>query len=520
MRTKTPSFVAEFPLWTNAPAERELAIRLDAARNIYNAALGESLRRLDLMRESLAWQRARALPKGAPRSTERKVRAVAFKLAETYFGFTYPAIQKHGETCRDACWIGDHLGSHDMQTVALRAFRAVQQYAFGERGRPRFKGKNRLHSVEGKADAVIRYRAEPVPAVHYTGLVLPLLLDPHDRDHWQADALARRVKYVRIVRRDIRGRTRWHAQLILEGLPPRKDRHVVGQGDVGLDIGPSSIAIVGAEDAALVQFCPTIVQPWHELRRIERAMDRSRRAANPQAFNADGTLKHGVSLKNRSRRYQKLALKRREHERRLAAERKRAHGELANTILKQGATIHTERLSYRSFQRNFGRSVKVRAPGMLIDILTRKAASAGGSVIAINTRKTALSQFDHLTGEYVKKPLSQRLHIFGDGRTEPVQRDLYSAFLARHCDEDHLDIRQIQIAWPAAEPLLRRAMSRSCQSANGTGLACLNGSNAVRADRASQRDGRTSEAAEAYPRTNSARIAESLAHGPLRTPWL
>jgi hypothetical protein len=57
-RSKTPSFVAEFPLQTTPADESALSIRLDAARNIYNASLGESLRRLDLMRESLDWQRA------------------------------------------------------------------------------------------------------------------------------------------------------------------------------------------------------------------------------------------------------------------------------------------------------------------------------------------------------------------------------------------------------------------------------------------------------------------------------
>src|SRR5580693_6811044 len=92
--------------------------------------------------------------------------------------------------------IGDHLGSHDTQTTSLRAFRAAEQYGFGKRGRPRFKSLSRLNSIEGKADAVIRYRAEPVPAVHYSGLVLPLMLDPKDKRDWQREALAARTKYV------------------------------------------------------------------------------------------------------------------------------------------------------------------------------------------------------------------------------------------------------------------------------------------------------------------------------------
>ena len=38
--------------------------------------------------------------------------------------------------------------------------------------------------------------------------------------------------------------------------------------------------------------------------------------------------------------------------RRLAAERKRAHGELVNPILEQRSTIKTEQLSYTSFPKN------------------------------------------------------------------------------------------------------------------------------------------------------------------------
>jgi putative transposase len=40
MRKKTPSFIAEFPLSATPADERALSIRLDAARQIYNACFG------------------------------------------------------------------------------------------------------------------------------------------------------------------------------------------------------------------------------------------------------------------------------------------------------------------------------------------------------------------------------------------------------------------------------------------------------------------------------------------------
>jgi putative transposase len=507
MRIKTPSFIAEFPLITTAADERTLEIRLNASRNLYNACLDESLRRLRLMRESRDWKRAREMAKG-------KERTAIFKDVTARFNFNSASVQRFAETCRDACWIRDHLGSHDTQTTSLRAFRAVQMYAFGKRGKPRFKGFNRLHSIEGNADAVIRYRAEPLPAVHWSGLVLPLRLDLKDKRGWQAEVMEARTKYVRVIRSEIKGRTRWFCQLVQEGTAPLLRKTT--DGITGLDIGPSTIASVSASNATLEGFCPTVTEPWKATRRLQRAMDRSRRATNPNNFNPNGTAKRGKHRWVRSERYKRVQRKRFETERRLAAERKRSHGELANRLLAQGTTIKTEALSYRSFQKNFGRSVKVRAPGMLVSMLRRKAEGAGGGVIEIKTRNTRLSQFDHTTGEYIKKPLSLRTHVFGDGVTEPVQRDLYSAFLATCCDTDKLDISQVHATWPGAEPLLRLAMSSALQPASGKGFArphvpC------VGAGRLSKRVGLSSEIVDVVAQ---ARATGSLNTGSLRTPWL
>ena len=221
----------------------------------------------------------------------------------------------------------------------------------------------------------------------------------------------------------------------------------------------------------------------------------------------------------RSRRYRVLAGKRAEAERRLAAERKRSQGELANRVLAQGNLIKMEKVSYRSFQKNFGRSVKRRAPSLFVSSLKRKAESAGASVLAFPTRTTRLSQFNHLTGEYVRKPLSQRWHRFADGNR--VQRDLYAAWLARFVERDRLDASRCAKHWAAAEPLLRRAASGLTQSASGMGFAHprarLGNGTGVGADRASKREGLRDEAADAVA---NARAAESPHPTPLRTPWL
>lgn len=443
-RATTLSFIAEFPLRTTASDERELGIRLDAARNIFNAALGQALRVLDLMRQSKQWQLARSLAKGEQRT-------VAFKACIDRFDFKSSMTDRFAIACKNACWIGSHLTSNETQKVALRAFQAVQQYGFGKRGRPRFKRFETLNSVEGKTNrAGIRFRD---CTLEWDGLRISILAA--ENDDWQRYALECHTKYCRIIRRTIRGRARWFLQLIQEGRPFAK--YSVGDAVVGLDIGPSTIAAVSTADAMLEPFCPTVVQPWKKLRVIERGMDRSRQATNPANYQPDGTIKKGTKSWTKSERYKARQHKRAEVERRLAVERKRAHGELANRILAQGSAIKTENVSYRSFQKNFGRSTKVRAAGMFVAMLSQKAEAAGGEVVEFNTRTTKLSQFDHISGEYIKKPLSQRQHTFADGTI--IHRDLYSAFLAAFVEKDNLDARSATVAFPAAKPLLERAAS-------------------------------------------------------------
>ena len=458
-RASSPSFIVELPLRTSAADARELAIRLDAARQIQNAVTRECLRILSLMRESKDWQAARKHTKG---STERRD---AFKICLDRFDFKSSMADRFAIACKNACWIGDHLSSNETQKAALRAFQAVQMHAFGKHGRPRFLRHGKMSSVEGKTNKTgIRWKAESA-TVEWSGLILPAFVDP--RDSWLAEALKADTKYCRIVRRDIRSRTQWFVQLIQSGQSP--SRHMVRAGVVGLDLGPSTIAAVSDCDAILERFCPTVEQPWREMKRIERAMDRSRRATNPDNFNPDGTIRKGRKTWTRSTRYQKLAARRRERERRLVAERKIQHGTLVSRILAQGTTVKTEKLSYRAFQKCFGRSTKVRGCGLFMATLRRRATEAGGGVLEFSTRKTRLSQFDHTTGDYVKKPLSLRIHVLRDGSGE-IQRDLYSAFLARFVSRDTLDARKVAMAFPDAKPLLGQAASGWNQSASGHGF--------------------------------------------------
>lgn len=178
------------------------------------------------------------------------------------------------------------------------------------------------------------------------------------------------------------------------------------------------------------------------------------------------TVRPGPKVWNTSANYQHLKVEHAEAHRRLAETRNRLHGNLANRVLTIGKTVRLEKLSYKSLQKQYGKSVSFRAPGMFLEKLIRKAESAGGEVIEFPAQRHRLSQACHC-GSMTKKPLSQRWHECPCG-VGPVQRDLYSAFLARHVNDKTLDMRQVTVAWPGAQPLLERAMARvQYQAANG-----------------------------------------------------
>jgi len=450
----TDTFIHEIPLKTTPHDKVVLDIRLDAARNLYNACLRESFRRLDLMRESKAYQAARIMPKGTSRNE-------AFKICQREHAFLEYSLHSFAAGICKACWLGDHLDAFTIQKTATRAFEAVEQYMFGKRGRPRFKCKGWLASIEGKSNVSgIRWRDNKVL---WSGLELEPVFDMKDRHGVEAHALTSRIKYLRLVRRILSNKVRWCVQLVLEGKAPHKAKNIISEDSCGLDIGPSTIGAVASKDAFLSQFCDEVLQPWKEIRREQRAQDRSRRATNPDNYNADGTVKRGSHKWHRSNRYKRRQKRIAECQRALAATRKRQHGEMCNKVLSLGKNVKTEKLSYKSFQKNFGRSVMVRGPGMFMSQLTRKAENAGGSVEEISTRRTGLSQ-TCICGIIKKKPLKQRHHICDCGAE--AQRDLFSAHLARFCSNNTLDISQAKTAWPAAEPLLRRAMSRIIETAS------------------------------------------------------
>jgi hypothetical protein len=482
-RKQTPTFLLELPLSVTPGQAKRVRAHLEAARQFYNAVLSDGQRRLRRMRADPAWQEARAIPR-----TQKQERQRAFVSLRELYGFSEYALHEAAKRLR-CTWLADHLDAVLAQTLATRAYHALNRVCLGKARRVRFRSRSRgISSVENKRnDTGMRFVLQcPVEGnrgyLLWQGEALEALIDW--KDPVVAYGLRQRVKYARLIQRPASGPRaegadasgfRYFVQLALEGIPYLKPKHSVGQDIVGLDLGPSTLAIVPRTgEARLDLLCAELTPDTKAIRRLQRQMDRQRRAANPGNYDPSGQVKkpgNGRLRWKHSQRYQRTRRCKATRERKLAAHRKSLHGRLVHEIVALGNTIITEKVSYRSWQKQFGKSVGLRAPGMFIELLRRTVGSTGGILVEVSTRQTKLSQFCHGCGQHVPKPLWQRWHQCACG-IGPVQRDLYSAFLAAYLDPANPlpSCARYQLYWAGREPGLVAAHERFQRANEGQTL--------------------------------------------------
>jgi hypothetical protein len=476
-RAKTPTFLLELPLQVDWSQEHRLRTHLEAARCCYNALLSEAMKRLRCMRNDPAWRKARAIPR-----SHKQERAQAFSALRKQYHFSEYDLHEYARSAR-VSWIADHIDSTMAQTLATRAYQAVNRVCAGKARRVRFRSSRRgIDSVEGKRNDVgMRFVLDPNAGnggfLIWNKEVIPAIIDW--RDPVVQHGMRHPIKYARLVRRKASSPSaqgadhdgnRYYVQLVLEGHAFIKPKHEeIGQDTIGLDIGPSTLAIVPRKgNADLVIFCGELTPNTHKKRLLQRKMERQRRVNNPDNYDEQGRVKKHGKTRLRWKESKRYKATRRQHantERRLAAHRKSLHGHLAHRIALMGKTINIEKTSFFAWQKQYGRSIGLRAPGLFVAHLARIVAKTGGTLSEVSASQTKLSQYCHQCGQYHKKPRSQRWHQCPCG-FGPVQRDLYSAFLLAYLEPEQTLPSINHHMWEGAEPRLRAVMEGLQQRAN------------------------------------------------------
>ena len=445
-------FIVQFPLKTEKYQEDILDKRFEIGRQICNSLVNITQKRYTEMIKtkkyrSLISQLSGDKSKDKPIWEQINDIRKQFGMSEYSFYKDVQKIQHH---------FSENIDSQTARKIASNLWRAYEKLFYGNGDKIHYKKYSTLNSLEGKSNSTgIRFKND---AILWNGLKIPVVIDYNN--YYENQALKLKIAYCRIVRKFIRHTYKYYVQIVFKGTPPIKVdnetgevKHYIGEGDVGIDIGTSTIAYSSATDVKILELADKVQDIENEKRRLLRKMDRSRRVTNPNNYNEDGTIKKQGNKKvtwNKSNHYIKYQKQLKELYRKQSDVRKYQHECLANEIISLGDNIYVEKMNFSGLakkstktekndkgrfkrKKRFGKSIANRAPAMLLEIINRKLSYFGKCLIKIDTVSAKASQFNHFDGTYLKKKLSQRWNNFNGVR---VQRDLYSAFLIMNVSED------------------------------------------------------------------------------------
>jgi hypothetical protein len=488
-KAKTPSFIIDVEIKGKNRDIFMIESELEINRVIYNTSLGEYLKREKQMKRTKRYKKLvrisstikSHLAKNSNKEkmeyfqNEQKNLSIEFKKLREEFGLTEYSMHQYIKEVRNH--FNGKTNSIIAQKTATRAWNTIKKKLFGKAKKVVFVKRGEMDSFEGKNnDTGWRFKEGKVIS---NGRVFALKVKEMDMYLKEAFHLLNsqqifqyknkdgetvtdfyRVKYVRIIKRTVRGIVRYFAQLVCTGYPPvKRDRktgkakYSLGNGPVGTDIGTSSIAVSSSSKVLLKNLAGNIKKVEHaqrEIRLYNRKLDRSKRATNPQNFDEAGRIRKGKKQWGFSKNYKKLKAQLKELYRKLALYRKLSHQYEVNRMVMLGDRFFVEEMNFKALQKRakkaevsgktgkykkkkrFGKTIARRSPAAFVSILSRKVITLGGTFIKVKTSSFKASQYDHKADEYKKKELKERWHIFDD--ETKVQRDLYSAFLLMNSD--------------------------------------------------------------------------------------
>jgi hypothetical protein len=445
-------FIVQFLLKTEKYQEDILNKRFEIGRQIYNSLVNVTQKRY---KEMIKTKNYRNLISQLSKD-EKKNKVIwkqindirkQYSMSEYSFNNDVKKIQHH---------FSNNIDSFTAQSIASSLWKAYYKLFYENGKKIHYKKCDNFNSLEGKWNkSGIRFKEK---MILWNGLKIPVIINYDNQYEYQA--LESDIVYCRIIRKYIRNKYKYYVQIVFKGNPPAKVnketgkiKHSIGQGDVGIDIGTSTIAYSSSTDVKILELADKVQNIEDQKRRLLRKMDRSRRVMNPNNYNKDGTVKDQGSRKviwNKSNHYIKYQNQLKELYRKQKDIRKYQHECLANQIISLGDNIYVETMNFTGLakrskkteknnkgrfkrKKRFGKSIANRAPAMLLEIINRKLSYYDKQLIKIDTWNAKASQFNHFDGTYHKKTLSQRWNNFNGIK---IQRDLYSAFLIMNTASD------------------------------------------------------------------------------------
>ena len=232
------NYILTLPLKTELWQNHILEKRLNIARMIYNACLGEILKRNKKMKNSFEYKDIKKLNEKEQskkyKELDKKYLISKFELNK----FVKPMTQKFKKN------IGSQMG----QELAERAFITYKKLKYGKAKKVHFKSYGDFYSVREKGNVTgLRFFNEGC-YIFWLGMKIPVIIKRNDK--YAQNCFLNKLLYCRLLKKIINGKSKYYVQITFEGTPPKK--HKFGEeNEVGIDIGTSTIAVVSDKEVKL-----------------------------------------------------------------------------------------------------------------------------------------------------------------------------------------------------------------------------------------------------------------------------
>lgn len=283
------NFIVEFPLKTEKYQEDILNKRFEIGRQIYNSLINVTQKRYKEMIKTKKYRTLLSSLTGNKKTDKAIWKQIndirkQYGMSEYSFYKDVKQMQKHFK---------DNIDSFTAQKIATELWKSYDQLFYGNGKKVYYKRYGEFNSLEGKSNSSgIRFKEDKIL---WNGLEIPVIID-YDHDY-EYQAIQSKICYNRIVRKYIRNKYKYYVQIVFKGNPPVKVdtetgeiKHRIGTGDVGIDIGTSTVAISSQSDVKILELADRIQNIEDQKQKLLRKMDRSRRATNPENYNEDGTI--------------------------------------------------------------------------------------------------------------------------------------------------------------------------------------------------------------------------------------
>jgi putative transposase len=258
--------------------------------------------------------------------------------------------------------------------------RALQNFSAGRGsgrrvGFPRFRAKGRCR------ESVIfqRPRIKSTRHVEFDRRLGPVRCKEPMR---KLVRLLGRDEHARILRATIsRSGSKWFVSFTVERSPKQR-RARRPSAAVGVDVGLARLATLSTGES--FENSRPLQAVLRRLRRLQRQLDRQRRAANPANYLADGRAKPGARDWQKSARMVRAEQRlRRLHERVANLRREQAH-QFMTTLTREYGVIGVESLNIRGMQSNrrLARHIADVGWGTILTQLAYKTSWAGSTLVA------------------------------------------------------------------------------------------------------------------------------------------